>query len=628
MRRLGLVVACVGLLPVARVLAEDPVDIPDPALKAAIEEALGLVDPTPMDMLELDRLEAPMRCISDLTGLHYATHLQWLDVSRGNSNGGAGIWDISPLSGLTNLKHLNLNNNYISDLSALSGMDLLEYLDIHDNRVSDLSPLAGKTRLHTAYLYRQWDQTGDLLTDISVLAGLWNLSTLHLEENHISDLSPLANLMSLTDLNVTSNPLNDEACSVYIPLIIEHNPGVYIAYRPCGPLCLTLSSTPGGSVTAPGEGTFTYAYGSTVPLVAKADSGFIFSHWSGTQYSTTSPMHTTMDQDHEIRAHFLSTRDVLVVDDDAPGDPGPGDATLSDPQEDGTPARPLDSVQEAIDVAAHGTSVVVRTGTYREQVDLLGKPIRVLGIDLNSPQPASYPVLDGDGQGPVVCFSGGENPQCTLEGFVVTRGRGHWAGAIYCVNSSPTIAHCLIVGNRVTQSYGAAVFCQDSAATFHHCTIADNQGGEGGAGLILVNSPVVLTHSTVWGNGPKEMLVKGSASLTVAYSDLAGAWAGLGNIASDPLFVQRGHWGDPSDPSRWREAVDTQAIWVDGDYHLRSQAGRWDSGAQTWVQDGVTSPCIDAGSPAHSVGSEPIPNGGLVNLGAYGGTAQASMSPD
>ena len=44
------------------------------------------------------------------------------------------------------------------------------------------------------------------------------------------------------------------------------------------------------------------------------------------------------------------------------------------------------------------------------------------------------------------------------------------------------------------------------------------------------------------------------------------------------------------------------------------------------MQDDVTSPCIDAGDPNSYLGDEPFPNGGVVNMGAYGGTAQASKS--
>jgi len=45
-----------------------------------------------------------------------------------------------------------------------------------------------------------------------------------------------------------------------------------------------------------------------------------------------------------------------------------------------------------------------------------------------------------------------------------------------------------------------------------------------------------------------------------------------------------------------------------------------------WVFDDVTSPCIDAGDPASDWSEELSPNGSRINMGAYGGTPQASMS--
>jgi hypothetical protein len=66
--------------------------------------------------------------------------------------------------------------------------------------------------------------------------------------------------------------------------------------------------------------------------------------------------------------------------------------------------------------------------------------------------------------------------------------------------------------------------------------------------------------------------------------------------------------------------------WIDGDYHLKSEAGRWDPISRNWVPDEVTSPCIDVGDPDSPIGAEPFPNGGRINMGAYGGTAEASKS--
>ena len=60
--------------------------------------------------------------------------------------------------------------------------------------------------------------------------------------------------------------------------------------------------------------------------------------------------------------------------------------------------------------------------------------------------------------------------------------------------------------------------------------------------------------------------------------------------------------------------------------HLQSQAGRWDTLLDKWVIDNTHSPCIDTGDPNSLMGDEPDPHGNRINMGAYGGTDQASMS--
>ncbi|NLH18373.1 MAG: hypothetical protein GX455_17500, partial [Phycisphaerae bacterium] len=63
--------------------------------------------------------------------------------------------------------------------------------------------------------------------------------------------------------------------------------------------------------------------------------------------------------------------------------------------------------------------------------------------------------------------------------------------------------------------------------------------------------------------------------------------------------------------------------------HLKSTAGRWDPNSLTWVKDAVTSPCIDAGDPADPDWTNELwPNGRRIDIGAYGGTPEASMSPN
>ena len=97
---------------------------------------------------------------------------------------------------------------------------------------------------------------------------------------------------------------------------------------------------------------------------------------------------------------------------------------------------------------------------------------------------------------------------------------------------------------------------------------------------------------------------------------ISGEW-----LRTEPMFAHNGYW----DPNGTSEDL-SDDFWVEGDYHLKSQAGRWDPNSKSWIQDEVTSPCIDSGDPNSPIGHEPFPNGGIINMGAYGGTAEASKS--
>ena len=96
----------------------------------------------------------------------------------------------------------------------------------------------------------------------------------------------------------------------------------------------------------------------------------------------------------------------------------------------------------------------------------------------------------------------------------------------------------------------------------------------------------------------------GQNSISVSGSHSTVAWE-QGNINVDPQFAAAGN----------------------RDYHLKSSAGRWDPTDEIWVLDNVTSPCIDAGDPYSPVAFEPYPNGGIINMGVYGGTDEAGKSP-
>jgi Divergent InlB B-repeat domain len=96
---------------------------------------------------------------------------------------------------------------------------------------------------------------------------------------------------------------------------------------------LTTSSTAGGSVTDPGEGTYTYDEGTVVNLVAAPSAGYRFDEWTGdasTVADINDPTTTiTMNGDYAVTAEFVKTYD-LTTSSTAGGsvsDPGEGTYT-------------------------------------------------------------------------------------------------------------------------------------------------------------------------------------------------------------------------------------------------------------------------------------------------------------
>ena len=184
-------------------------------------------------------------------------------------------------------------------------------------------------------------------------------------------------------------------------------------------------------------------------------------------------------------------------------------------------------------------------------------------------------------------------------------------GGLYNYNGSETnLNNCIFNGNRAGGG-GGMENIRDSYSMLLNCTFSTNFAEHAGGGISNIQSSnLMLVNCILWADTPDEIQAEGterghiSGNVEVIYSNVQNGWPGRGNLNSDPLFA------DPEN----------------GDFHLKSQAGRWEPNDENWVVDTTGSPCIDAGSPDESVGLERFPNGGRINMGAYGGTPQASLS--
>jgi len=179
-------------------------------------------------------------------------------------------------------------------------------------------------------------------------------------------------------------------------------------------------------------------------------------------------------------------------------------------------------------------------------------------------------------------------------------------GGIYVGGSSArmVLEQCIVSHN--TAEAGAGIYASaPEYLRMTNCTIANNRlsGGSAGGGIHAVGGIVSIRNCIVWYNDGNAISFVSSASGGVSYSDVEGGFSGPGNISADPKFASAGS----------------------GDYHLQSVNGRYNSSGN-WVIDYNHSPCIDAGDPQDPVGSEPFPNSKRINMGAYGGTHQASKS--
>lgn len=175
------------------------------------------------------------------------------------------------------------------------------------------------------------------------------------------------------------------------------------------------------------------------------------------------------------------------VDDDAPGDPGPQNPLISNLAENGSLATPYDRIQEAINVAASGDTILVAPGIYHEfgTVNLLSKNLTIAG----SPATPADTIIDMVNWGEhVMQITGGQNATTVIEGFTLKNGWSVSAfpndrgAGLYCDNSSPIIRNCIITANQATN--GGGFYTNLGVPQFFDCQFIGNSAVNGGAAYL------------------------------------------------------------------------------------------------------------------------------------------------
>ncbi len=193
-------------------------------------------------------------------------------------------------------------------------------------------------------------------------------------------------------------------------------------------------------------------------------------------------------------ASFAGAQTTWHVDDDAPNDPGPDDPAVSDPLEDGSEEHPFDAIQEGIDAATDGDTVLVHRGSYfgegNQRLDFDGKAITV-----RSQSGPRWCIIRCDEDGWAVHFQDGETADTVLDGLRITDACAdeESLAAVACSGASPTIVNCVIEGNHCT-----GLFCSNSSAVIRNCTIAENTDySASAAGVVLAGGTDTLEDCTI-----------------------------------------------------------------------------------------------------------------------------------
>lgn len=174
----------------------------DPNLEIIVRMALArrveeLTESTLSNLDSLKFIPTPNR-ISSLKGIERCSNLA--DIEMGLQD----LSDISPLMTLNKIKRLSLDQNYrIFNIAPLSGLTELEWLNLSENRITDIFPL--KNLVNLKYL----NLSSNRIVDISVLENMRELRELYLFDASIHDLSALSNLKNLERLWLTRCDIED-----------------------------------------------------------------------------------------------------------------------------------------------------------------------------------------------------------------------------------------------------------------------------------------------------------------------------------------------------------------------------------------------------------------------------------
>ncbi|MFC1888098.1 right-handed parallel beta-helix repeat-containing protein, partial [Candidatus Cloacimonadota bacterium] len=230
------------------------------------------------------------------------------------------------------------------------------------------------------------------------------------------------------------------------------------------------------------------------------------------------------------------------------------------------------TIQEAINAAMNGDTVLVAPGEYAENVTMSLTNITLASHFLTTGNRdfIEQTIIRGNNDR-VITYGGWGG---VISGFSIIEGdatagvREPGCGAAILVGGEANLSidHCLFYSNYAELN-GIIYISFYSSVDIEHCTFANNSQDNSSVIYCGELAWVVIKNTIIWGEQGIPLEKHQYSDLYVEYSLIQDGYTGVGNIDVDPLFANP----------------------ISGDFHLS-----WENFPS---DDETKSPCIDAGDP-------------------------------
>ncbi|MBP7051627.1 MAG: S8 family serine peptidase [Phycisphaerae bacterium] len=188
----------------------------------------------------------------------------------------------------------------------------------------------------------------------------------------------------------------------------------------------------------PGSGS--YLEGTELALKAVPETGYYLQGWydaNDTLLSLRPEYNVVVDANRVLRVRFRLPEEIVVGSEKATG------------------------IQEAVDSAANGDTIIISAGVYSGSINLRGKQIRLTSTNPDDPAVVAQTVIDCGASGRALIFNSGEGPDTIITGITIMNGATlqEPGAAVYIgAGCSPTFINVMISNSAVSFSSGGAVY--------------------------------------------------------------------------------------------------------------------------------------------------------------------------